>query len=340
MLLTELRELLRKYPREELALIITEMYKTMPKKLREDKNIDRMIENYRSYINTAKVKKQQIAQINIEEIKRDIEMFIDYSYKQYYYAPNNFIHKKERPKWRFKVKRYINDLQCFAAKGDDGDTATNLLKRLYELLCYACSYYLFNSEDPFNSVGIVQEELLIIVISRIFYHGINEKSVRSAIELIINNGTDRNTLYSDLFIALIDKLKIADSKEIAIAQCKILIEELQSTNSIKKNNLSGIGNSVYTQKEKIINMVEAVFRFQIALYKYEEAIQYYKINNGERNKEISLYVLLRLLFEYRLKDYWLREYEIALKEGVIPRDGLKRMYKYIKSNGELPNYIY
>ena len=43
MLLSEIKEAIKKYEINELRVIIAEMYKSIPKKLREDKDIDALI---------------------------------------------------------------------------------------------------------------------------------------------------------------------------------------------------------------------------------------------------------------------------------------------------------
>lgn len=247
--------------------------------------------------------------------------------------------KKERPKWRFKVKAYIKDLQGFTAEGQEGRTATNLLKKLYEMLCYACGYYIFSTDYPFRSVGIVQTVLLDAVISRMLMPGITHESVRSAIELVINNGVDRETLHSELIMELVKNMKTADAKELVIEQCKIMKQELSMPKPVAVKKSWVTDSSDYRLREKINNLVETVFRLHIALCEYEEAIRYFIGNHVERDKEISLYVLLGLLFEYELKDYWVREYKRAVNEGIKPRSGLQKMYEHLLKNDSLPEYI-
>lgn len=46
MLIGEVRDVLKKYSEEDLRLIVVEMYKRMPKKLKEDKNADEMLKAY------------------------------------------------------------------------------------------------------------------------------------------------------------------------------------------------------------------------------------------------------------------------------------------------------
>ena len=85
-------------------------------------------------------------------------------------------------------------------------------------------------------------------------------------------------------------------------------------------------------------MVEMVFELNIALCEHEKAIKYYNENYVKLDSEVSLYILLRLLFKHELKAYWLREYDEAVRKGVKPREALQRMYKYIQENDQLPEY--
>jgi hypothetical protein len=340
MLVSELRELLKKYTVEDLRLLVSEMYKSMPKKLREDKDIDELLKDVQAYARIGKAEKTQGKQINIEEIKPQIELFIEYAYKQYYFAPNNYIHKKDRPKWRFIVKAYIKDLQDVRAEGTEGETATVLLTKLYEMLSYGCAYYIFNTDNPFRSVGIEQTDLLDSIIKRKLANGIGKECVRSAISLVINSNVDRETLTSSLINVLLANLKSTDSKELAIEQCMAVKEELegQKPNSSRKSSSSNF--SEYYHKEKINNLVEMLFKLYMALCEYDKAIAYFNRNNMERDKEVALYVLLSHLFNYDLKEHWLNEYDRALKNGVEPREALKRTFMYIRKNNKLPEYMH
>lgn len=65
----------------------------------------------------------------------------------------------------------------------------------------------YDTDDPFRSVGIVQTVLLNTVISRMLMQGINQESVKSVIELVINSRVDRETLHSELIMELVKNLK-------------------------------------------------------------------------------------------------------------------------------------
>jgi hypothetical protein len=60
----------------------------------------------------------------------------------------------------------------------------------------------------------------------------------------------------------------------------------------------------------------------------------------EDSEEVKLYVLLSLLFSYQVKDYWLREYEDAVKRGVKVREQLQKMHRRITEKGEFPEYMF
>lgn len=339
MLVSELRELLRKYNEEDLRLIISEMYKTIPKKIREEKDIDAMLKGIHEHINLRKIEKIDNREVDLNDIKAEIERFIDYAYKQYYFAPNSFVHKRERPKWRFKVKAYIKDLQGVPIEDEVGNEATCLLVNLYEMLSYACGHYIFSTEDPFRSVGIEQLVLLDAVISRKLSQGINNEAVKSVIEFVINSNVDRETLHSSLFKVLIKNLKSPDSKEMAIEQCVILVKELKRFKPVSSKKERGDNSSAYQCKEIINYLVEMIFRLNMALCEYDEGITYFNANYIETDKEIALYILLRLILEYKLKDHWIREYSEAFSREIKPREALQKTQKYIQENGKLPEHI-
>ena len=339
MLISEVRELLKKYKEEDLRLLIAELYKSMPKKLRDEKNIDVLLKDVHAYLRIGKVKEISNNQIHIKDLKQEIDQFIKYAYKQYYFAPNSFVHRKERPKWRFKVKAYIKILQGISVEDENGEVATDLLEKLYDMLSYACGYYIFSTDNPFRSVGMEQTALLDSIIIRKLGNGINKECISAAIALVVNSRVDRETLHSSLINVLIKNLKTPDSKEIAIKQCLVLKSGLSGSKANSAKQVLVPYSSDFERREKINNLVEIVFKLNIALCEYDEAINYFNSNHVERDKEVSLFILLSLLFQYELKEYWVKEYEEALKKGVDPRQSLQKTYKYIQENDMFPEYF-
>ena len=342
MKITELRKIVKEYEEEDLRLLVAELYRAMPKSLREEKEIDDLIREARVRLHEPKKAKTDKKSTDINELKPVIEDFLENAYEQNYYIPNRIIPKQERPKWRFHVKAYIKALQSVPMEGEDGKAAAALLEKLYLMMCYACCYYIFNTDDPFRSVGIDQSDLLEIVLRAKFAYGIDHDVVKSAINLVTNPGLDRETLHSSLIVVLVFCLKTTDSKEIAIEEAKkrkaeLDYEAVYQAGKKKNHNFSG-GN--YWRKEEQNILVEIVFRLYIKLGDYDAAIEYFKKNIKESTKEIELYVLLELLFVSDLKDYFIREYEAGVKKGVKPREQLQRVYKYTVENGELPQFFW
>ena len=179
MLIGELKILLNNYNEDELKVIITELYKAMPKRIKEDNSIDSLIQDVKTYTNSKK--KNSNTPVEFSSLKDEILTFIENAYQQNYFGPNNVVRKNERPKWRFKVINYVKALQKIPVDDENGEQSTELLNKLYNLLSYGCAYQIFTSDDPFHSVNIEQCALLDAVIMRKFAAGINDDSVKSAI---------------------------------------------------------------------------------------------------------------------------------------------------------------
>ena len=335
MKIAEVREKLAKYSNKELRIIIAELYKAIPKAIKEEQGIDALINNPLDADKTGKKRKKASPALDIESIKFETEQFIENAYEQNYFAPNSVIHKKDRPKWRFIAKRLFKELTLAASVEENIPLASELLEKLYVLLCYSCEYVLFSAYDSFESTGIEQKEFFHRVLLLKSQHEKKPDFVRNAISIMINNGLNRYTLYSTLMDVIIDFVKTPDLKEMAITTCDELLLELKSDHTTKRNS----DTFTYEQEEKIQNLAEMAFLCYAQLHEYEKAIDHFKKNYVETDKEIFLYILLKLLFSLNQKDYWIREYEVALKEGVQPRENLRKMYRFIQENGKLPDYI-
>lgn len=322
MVVADLKEALKKYEADELRKIIVDMYKAMPKSLKEEKNIDLLIEDHVSYGNMGKAKKQKAEVANISDLKEQIDLFIEHAYKQYYFAPNNVIHKNERPKWRFKVKAFIKDLQTIPYEGEDGEIATRLLLDLYIMLCYGTGYYIFNTDDPFSSVGIEQEELLVIILKRILSGGVSEKSVYAAIKATVDIRIGSFCIYT-----LKDCLITPDAKAIAIEQSKKIFKEYSVAVTQSRDSVVS-----YVRKDRLNALAKLTALLHLDLCENDEAVNYFNENYKEYDPEVSLYIFLNILERYGLADLWVKVYEKAVSKKIKPRDSLKNEYEYIKQH--------
>lgn len=333
MLLNEVRETIKKYNSKELQIIIAEMYKAIPKSARESKSIDQLIQDINGYLKPEAIENNKETVVDINALKHQIELFVDYAYKQYYFAANKFIAKKDRPKWRFVVKNYIKRLQSFSGKGEELSLASDLLEKLYKMLCYGCHYYIFNTDNPFQSVGIRQPELLDIVLRRKLENGIDATKIKALIALAINSQLDRDTVHANLMYVALANLKTADAKQMAIALSIETRKEMEKSMPIK----STYSSDKYWHMEKLFNLAEFVLALNFELCQFDEGIQYFKRYYNKSDKEVTLYVLLDYIGTYQIKNYWIREYECAVKENIEPRESLKETYRYIVENGKIPN---
>ncbi|WP_026684836.1 hypothetical protein [Heyndrickxia coagulans] len=336
MRVTELRKLLEKYSKDDLSKMMIELYKAIPKKVRDEKEIDWMLQDFQQYKEAEKIKKGKEKHVDLNDLEREITQFIQNAYKQNYIAPNRYVSKKERPKWRFKVKSYIKQLQQIPVEGNEGKRATDLLEKLYEMLCYGCGYYIFNTDNPFRSIGMEQVELFDIILKRKFSMGINKETISSALKQIINYHLDMDTLRSYLFNVFIANLRTVDAKEIAIEQCHQFLMGLKQR-TITPEETWVWKDDEYSRERNINELVETAFKLKMELCEYESAIRYFKSNIQEESKEDALFSLLNKLKTYNQKNYWLREYEAAVKKGIRPREELQFTYQYLKENGEFNN---
>ncbi len=314
----ELKGVIKDLTSEELRVIIIEIYKAIPKRLKEEKSIDFIIQHPQ----VANIKKEGAkANIpNLAEIEFKAEEFIEYAYKQYYFIPNQYVHKKDRPKWRFIAKQLYKSLIAYSSNKEDLPDATKLLEKLYTMLCYSCSYVLFNCYDPFDSIQITQTDFFETVISLKYRAEKIEQFIEGGIYLMINNSLNRNTLYEDLMEIILKFLKTPDLKDMAIAKCDQIRKELQDKPPQK-------GDNIYHLETKLQNLAIMGFLCHLSLYQPQEAIDYFKRYYKEKDNEITLYVLLRLLKKMGLNTFWKQEYELAIKNGIKPREALRKEYE-------------
>lgn len=325
MKVVELKEEIEKKGKEELTKLIVELYKIIPKNKKEDYDVDNMIIN-----RIGENKKQgKNTNIDIEQLSREIDCFIKLAYQQCYFVPNKYISKKERPKWRFKVKNYYKTLH-----GNHSPLATKAIIDLYNLLSYGCYYYIFSSNDPYRSAGIVQTEMLDYLFKCVLYDGITVDNIKICIEVLINSNVDMETLHSSLINVFISNLVTNPSKEIAIKLLEQKKIELYS--KTEADGRSYYNGKTYGTMEKINNICETILRLNLELCQYDVGINYFIKNYIERDEEIIYYILLEIIECYDLKDEWLNTYEKAMHK-IEFRDKLQEKYKYIKKNNKFDN---
>ena len=336
MRISEVRKLLETYSSRQLQLIIGEMYKAIPKAIKEDRDIDGILMNPDAP--AASKKRLKTVQVpNIEALRDETEQFIDYAYNQYYFVSNSVVPKRERPKWRFVAKRLYKSLLAAATFEVNLPHASTLLERLYELLCYSCSYTLFTAYDSFQSVGIEQTTFFQTVLS--LKHACEPLSefITHAISLIIENSVNRYTLPTTLMQIALEFLHTSDALALAIQVCDTkIVQENLTPKKVREERLT----EIYSKKETVNQLVEMAFLCYRDLGEFDRGIQYFTKHYWEENPEVKLYVLLRWLYNCQQPEHFVQEYHKAIHAGVQPRKQLVNVFEIIQTTGVFPENFY
>jgi hypothetical protein len=335
MKVTEIKSIIEKYSQDQLRSIITQLYTAIPKAIKEEDDIDGLLTDPDRLTRSRSQVKQRVIP-DIELLKAETDRFIEYACKQYYFIPNRFVSKVNRPKWRFIVKRLYKDLLLASGQKDVLPIAGKLLESLYQLLCYSCEIILFNGYDAFESIGIEQEEFYRRVLALKIQYEEKNVFIKNSLLLMINNSLNRCTLHEDLMRVILEFVKTTDLREMTIAKCDELIEIVKREPLSKKDERG----SQYNKREKLNILAEMGFLCYAQLFEYQKAVSYFKKNYHNQRNEVTLYVLLRLLFDLNQKDCFLQEYETAIKYGITPRENLMKVYRFIKENDKFPVHFY
>ncbi len=338
----ELRSIVKAHKKEQLEYLVAELYKLIPNDKKLDYDIDEWIQHPpdkdEKKTKAKPVKTNKVR--NIQDIAKEVEFFCSNAYAQNYLIPNHSISKKERPKWRFVVKRLIKEIQAAVDAGNHPVTCVNELEKLYKVLTYACHWQIFSAYDPFESVGIDQAEFFRKIVTLYRNHKVLKDFIRETIRLIIDNPLNRYTLHSELIDIFIAQCNTNDLLNLCFQQVEIIRNDVLKEPDEgrmyfsffeKKNEMS------YVKKQKLNNLTEIGFDAKIKLFEYDTAITYFNDHYIESEPEVKLYVLVTLLFAHRLKDHI--KNEIDRNTGINPRRALLNLLSYIKENDDLPKHI-
>jgi hypothetical protein len=329
MKISELRALLDRTSLEDMKRILVELYRALPKKTRENLAIDELLQNPAFTRAGSKQAKARAQSVDIDDLGAELEEFLIDAYAQNYLAPNRIIPKSQRPKWRFKVKRFFSEINAAVAKPGSIEKASDLLEKLYRMLCYACDFVLFSADDPFQSVGITQTAFLDAVLGLKLEHLDLGKFIDHGLRLVADSRLNRYTLGSDLAQILVDRLRTPESLELAIEGATKWHSGPHPAPDRKQE---------YHRSDRLDRLAEFGFLAYVKLADYDRAIDFFKVRYARSNPEITLFVLLQWLRSLRREDLWQREYESAVQAGIEPRASLSNAYQHLKSHGQLPKY--
>lgn len=320
MLVKELKNTIDKYKKDEKDKIIIELYKRIPKSIKEEYDIDNFIINFRE--NKKITKEEKI--ITISELKHEITSFIDCANKGLYSSPNKVISKSERSKWRFKVIRFYKELNSFKPDSEDGIIATDLLKDLFFLLSHGSCYLLFTNWETFRAIRISQDAFLETIMKRKLACGASKDNLKYCTNLLHIN-YDPYGYHVDVLNAFASCLKTTDVKYMAIDLLKESVLELNNKVKTLKKEKKGY----YNEKELNNYIVECIMIIYVSLSETSEAINYYHKYYVETFQEIKEFILLNFLDNRELYKDFIIEYEKHLGK-ISYRDSLKERYEELK----------
>lgn len=315
MLVSELKKQIENYEKKDLEKIIIELYKRIPKNKKEDYNIDYFIQNVNVSVKTEK------KEIDFDDLRSEINYFLECVDDGLYGSPNKIISKKERSSYRFKVKRYYKELLNILPLTSKGEVATILLIELYKRLSIGSNTLLFTNWDTFRALGEPQRIYYCKIIERILKEGYTDINIQKCIDLL-DIPSDPNELSYDRFDILIKFLKNDEDKRLAIElinkKLDTLKEKLQNAKDYSKR---------YDIEQEIENFVLCATNIYFKLNDVPTGIKYYQKNYIENDKEIKEYVLLNELKYNGLYKEWLEEYESKIGKIKFRESLVKDYYK-------------
>lgn len=170
-----------------------------------------------------KQKKAAAVPVDIPSVINEIHYFIKCAHASLYIAPNKVILKSERPKWRFKVKNYLKILHEISEDDPYYADAVEVFILLYEMLCEGCGTYLFNTDDPFRSIGRSQPELYEEVLLKMIPLGISDEVITKMILMAANLDVSTETLHIELYLVLLSILGQKNQRESIRRNAKALL---------------------------------------------------------------------------------------------------------------------
>lgn len=318
----ELRDLLKAADRDLLEKAFVESYKHLTKKQKEE--ADQAITDALSGKSSKSTVKKE--SVNFDELELQITEFLENAYAQNYFAPNRIIPKSQRPKWRFMVKNYIKELEKISVDDANYTRSAKLLTDLYHMLCEACNYYLFSTDDAFRSVGWQQPDLFQMVVKKTFGDGYSREKISALLLYSVSGGLSRESLHIEQESVLLAELKTSDVKYMAIEEARKLIDERKQ----KLKGLKKYDSKRYSLEEEINNLCDVILMTAIELAEPSSGIEYYFQNYERSDKEITLYCALKIADWVEDEELWIKIYEYGIGKKIKPREWLVGKYESLK----------
>ena len=340
MLAADLKKALETYSKGDLALLAAELYKMIPKKDREAKDIDGMIIDFGTFLDKKKSGKAEPPLPSISELEAQVGEFLEYAYHQYYMSPNRYVRKQDRPKWRSIASAHIKELLRYPADSPDGEVATNLLEKLYRMFGHASRYHLFPTSTPFKAIRMDQDVFCDHVIARILDRNNSPEAVKRCLKVMVETFLDENTGFLSITIAFLNRLKTTDMRERAHEQAVPLLETKTAELAALRLKSGNYSMQSHHKQEEVNALMQLLFHLLSHLDETERAIALYKKNAPKEAGKTPIRPLLQLLRSCEKPLLWSREYDLATTKGTDFGTSYALIREEIGKTGEFPKSTY
>jgi len=312
----ELRDGLQKLEKDDLVRILVEVYKKIPKKVKEAQEIDEIIFNLGHKVEKIEIEIPPRPAAVLLSISK---LFYQNAMAQNYLAPNRIIPKERRKNWRFEVRELVIELQKVPMFGEENEEALKALTLIYIALAYGTGHYQFATTAVFRAIKIPQTSFFDHLCQRIFVDGVSETKFERAYEIILDNLTDESTGKMALVETL---LKYVTNNEKALALLKKMFTKLKENPPSKKGY--DARSQKYRHDEKINLTVRAILECYIIVDNPSAGIKFFNTNYCKTDKEIVKYCLYHILDKNGLHNEMIADFEanvdkIEFRESILDR---------------------
>ncbi len=286
----ELREIIEKYDSDRLKKTLVEVYKKIPKNVKEDKAIDDIIRYAYTVSNKKRSKK-----IDPERVIAEANYFMELARNGLYFKPNRIVSKSDRGKWRTRAKYLINSLRDIPDSSEYYGKAGECFINMFKLFCDAQGSYYFVSVKPFEAMKISKGDMFEESLSRIFHEGYSEKSVERALDLLLYSIEEYSFSRISLLNIFLFRFKIQDTMELLLNELKkhrgdfivYLKSRLYYKMGDSKNALRTIKRNIKRSDYDYYSMIFSVIALNNDVENWKKEYEEYK-RKGNSNRNIDM----------------------------------------------------
>ena len=304
---------------EEKDKIIIELYKRIPKRVKEEYDIDGYLKNIKVNENT---KKEKEVKLTFDELASEVNYFLECAWNELYSEPNRIISKSERSKWRFKAKKYYKELSNIDINSEYYDESNKLLIELFKVLSRGTNYLLFSNWETFRAVQISQEDFFDLIMKRVLVN-FNKENLETIVKLLEVDKDPYGSLYKVIYNVFLNNLTSNNQLEMALEIIKKEVDDL----NIQVIELSKKGKE-YDLKEKCNYFVLTILDIYIRLEDVNKGIEYFDKYYKAYNNEMKTYDLLEELEDNEAYQEWISVYETH--KEIQNRESMQVKYKLFK----------